>query len=123
MNYSIITTTALNEHVAMISDAISDGRLTADNYEDMHNIVFNSDYFIVGYYNASQWLAKHNIDAFDAIEFVQAYETDNYGEVMTPIDSESIVNMFSYIVGEYAVSEVYADNFSDLVKNCEGYLL
>ncbi len=123
MNNSIITQSILTEHVAMIADAINEGRVNADNFDDLHHEVFNTDYFIVGYYNASQWLAKHNIDSFEAIEFVQDYERDNFGETMTAVDSESIVNMFSYIAGEQAVSEVYADNFEQLAANCAEYLL
>ncbi len=120
---SIITQAILTEHVSMIADAINEGRITADNYDDLHTEVFNTDYFIVGYYIAAQWLQKHNIDAFEAIEFVQEYETDNFGEVMTPVNSEAIVNMFIYIVGEQAAAEVYADTFDELVANCEDYLL
>ena len=123
MTNSIITQAMLTEHVAMIADAINEGRVNADNFEGMYSEVFNTDYFIIGYYQASQWLEKHDIDAFEAIEFVQEYEKANFGEVMADINSEAIVNMFSYIVGEYAVAEVYADTFAELVANCEDYLL
>ena len=123
MKNSLITQSILTEHVAMIADAINDGRVNADNYDDVHHEVFNTDYFIIGYYQASQWLEKNNIDVFDAIEVVHDYEKDNFGEVMTDINSESIVNMFSYIAGEYAVSEVHADTFDQLVENCAEYLL
>ena len=123
MNNSIITQSILTEHVAMIADAINDGRVTADNFDDLHTEVFNTDYFIIGYYQAAQWLEKNNIDVFEAIAFVQDYETDNFGEIMTPVDSEAIVNMFSYIVGEQATAEVYADTFDQLVANCGDYLL
>ena len=123
MKNSIITQSILTEHVAMIVDAINDGRVTADNFDELHQEVFNTDYFVIGRYRAKQWLETHNIDVFDAIEFVQEYEKANFGEAMADVDSESIVNMFSYIVGEYAVSEVHADTFDQLVENCAEYLL
>ena len=123
MKNSLITQSILTEHVAMIADAINDGRVTADNFDELHQEVFNTDYLVIGRYRAKQWLQKHDIDVFEVIEFVQDYETDNFGETMTPVDSEAIVNMFSYIVGEQATAEVYADTFEELAENCEDYLL
>ena len=123
MNTSLITQAMLTEHVSMIADAINDGRVTADNFEELHHEVFNTDYFVIGRYRAKQWLEKHDIDAFEAIEFVQDYEKDNFGEAMADVDSEAIVNMFSYIVGEQATAEVYADTFEELAENCAEYLL
>ena len=123
MNNSIITQSILTEHVAMIADAINDGRVTADNFDELHQEVFNTDYIVIGRYRAKQWLETHDIDVFDAIEFVQDYEKSNFGEAMADVDSEAIVNMFSYIVGEQATAEVYADTFEELAENCAEYLL
>ena len=62
--------------------------------------MFNEDYYIIGYYNAKQWLKRHSLDAFDAISEVQQYEIDNFGEARIYDNAESLVNMLVYIYGE-----------------------
>lgn len=32
---------------------------------ELHHRAFNEDYYIIGYYEANQWLKKHDIDCFD----------------------------------------------------------
>jgi len=64
---------------------------------DLHHHLFNEDYFIIGHYQAQQFLGDQ---AFRAIEYVQDYEKDNFGEVSTEITDEKIANMFAYIAGE-----------------------
>lgn len=119
MTDSIITQEILDTHVALIQDAFNDGRISEENFDDIHHEVFNTDYFIIGYYNAKQWLKTHDIDVFDLIEFVQEYEKDNFGETTTKINSESMVNMFSYIVGEYAISSLGCFDFEELAEKME----
>jgi len=66
---------------------------------DLHNELFNTDYFIIGYYNAEQWLIK-NPGIFAAIEEIKEYEQDNFGQVSTDLSSsEKVVNMYAYIKG------------------------
>ena len=119
MTNSIITQEILDQHIAMIVDAYNDNRITEENFDDLHHEVFNTDHFIIGYYNAKQWMKQHDIDAFDLIDFVQDYERDNFGETNTQINAESMVNMFSYIVGEYAVSSLGCFDYDDLVEYME----
>lgn len=67
---------------------------------DLHNEIFNMDYFIVGYYHAEQWLIKHT-GIFAAIKMIQDYEKINFGEVTTNLsNSENVCNMVVYIIGE-----------------------
>ena len=67
---------------------------------DLHHELFNTDYFIIGYYAAEQWLIA-NVGIFAAIETIQSYEKDNFGEVSTDCSSsEKVVNMYAYIKGE-----------------------
>lgn len=120
MNDQIITQEILDQHVSMIVDAWNDNRITEDNFDDLHHEVFNADYFIIGRYNAKQWLKENGIDVFDLIEFVQDYERDNFGETNTQVNAESMVNMFSYIVGEYAVSSLGCFDYDDLVEYMGG---
>ena len=43
--------TELAQHLI---DRINDGILTNDNYDDWHFYAFNEDYYIIGYYQASE---------------------------------------------------------------------
>ena len=72
------------------NDMVKDG--------DLHNEIFNTDYYIIGTYEAKQWLGDQ---AFDIIGIIKEYEEDNFGEVNTELDNpEKVVNMYVYIVGE-----------------------
>lgn len=71
------------------------------NTDDLHHEIFNTDYYIIGTYQAKQWLGDH---AFDVINIIKDYEQDNFGQVSTDLSSaESVVNMYAYIVGEQFV--------------------
>ena len=91
-----------------ILESIKDGIIDKSNKEDWHYLLFNQDYYIIGYYNASRWLKRHNIGEFEAVEIVRDYEIDNFGEFTTEINSESIVNMLVYIYGEELI---YSEDF------------
>ena len=80
---------------------------------DLHDTVFNVSYYIVGRYNASQWMCSN---AFDCIDTVKQYEEFNFGEAITDFsDPEKIVNMYVYIVGY----EVIQDCFDEVVESAE----
>jgi hypothetical protein len=67
---------------------------------DLHHELFNMDYFIIGYYQAEEWL-KANVGIFNAIGEIREYEKMNFGELTTDISSsEKVVNMYAYIKGE-----------------------
>lgn len=70
--------------------------------EDLFFELFNNNYYIIGYYQAEQWLKEHNINVFKGIEFVQTYERMHFGEdaVRTYENAEQLVNMIVYIIGE-----------------------
>lgn len=90
----------INEH---IQDYILDNDLIEQDLgcmNELHHDIFNTDYYIIGYYNANEWLKKHDVCTFEAIDYVQQYEKNIFGETNTDINSESIVNMIAYIVGE-----------------------
>ena len=76
--------------------------------DDLHHHAFNEDYYIIGTYQAKEWLGNKT---FDVINFIQDYEQDNFGEVYTDLsDPEKIVNMYTYIIGE----EIVADYLQEL---------
>jgi hypothetical protein len=79
------------------------------NFSELHQRAFNEDCYIIGYYQASQWLKEHDICAFDAIDEVIQYEKNNFGNTSTDINSEAIVNMYVYIKGEELLSGLEVD--------------
>ena len=87
-----------------INDCKNEGR------DITHFNLFNEDYYMIGYYNASEWLKTHEIDAFEAIDIVRDYEMENLGEFTTEINSEKIVNMLVYIYGEELCNELEIPN-------------
>ena len=95
MNYSV-----KEELIDYIKDLINDQVLTEENRDDWHFHAFNEDYYIIGYYQCSQWLKKHGIGEFEAAGICQEYEIDNFGESKVYDNSEITVNMLVYIYGE-----------------------
>lgn len=77
-----------------------------DGYiEDLHNEVFNTDYYIIGTYEAEEALEEYGV--FDAIEKIQEYEITNFGEVITELSNpENVANMLYYIIGEETLFEI-----------------
>lgn len=70
---------------------------------DLHNELFNSDYYIIGRDEAVKWLGDI---VFEAIGEIKDYEKDNFGEVTTDLsDPERVVNMYAYIRGEDILQE------------------
>ena len=94
----------LNHIIDYVNDCDND-----QDFSELHNECFNQDYYIIGYYQASQWLKKHELDAFEVIDCVIDYEKNNFGEVNTKINSEAIVNMYVYIEGEALISNLDID--------------
>tara|TARA_Y100001973_G_scaffold90295_1_gene137670 strand:+ start:58 stop:426 length:369 start_codon:yes stop_codon:yes gene_type:complete len=83
-----------------INDYKDDILNSREPVNDLHHQLFNQDYYIIGYYNCEQWLKKHNLNTFRAIEFVQDYERMNFGEFKEYTNAEELVNMIVYIIGE-----------------------
>ena len=72
---------------------------------DVHHEIFNTDYFIIGYGRAEEWLDK-NVGAWEAIREIQEYEKFAFGEVYTDLsNSEKVCNMYAYIKGEEILNE------------------
>ena len=67
--------------------------------------MFNTDYYIIGTHEAKEALKEY--DVWEAIEKVQTYEEENFGEVYTDLsDPEKLVNMLYYIIGEEVLNEM-----------------
>tara|TARA_Y100000401_G_scaffold32952_1_gene24358 strand:- start:9860 stop:10237 length:378 start_codon:yes stop_codon:yes gene_type:complete len=68
--------------------------------DEVHNEIFNTNYYIVGTYEAEKWLEK-NGGVFNIIREVQEYEKWQFGELYTDVTNpEKLVNMYVYIMGE-----------------------
>ena len=83
-------------------------------YCDLHDAVFNSDYYIIGNYQARQFLESFGV--FEAIDIVMEYEKSNFGEICTEIsDPEKLANMLFYVIGSDVISEMttYIKLFDD----------
>lgn len=100
-------------------DLINDEALSNDNVEDWHFYAFNEDYYIIGYYEASKWLERHELNTFDTIAYVRDYEIDNFGSFTTDVNSEAIVNMYVYILGEELLSEYDVETVEELKEELE----
>ena len=74
-----------------------------ENLDDLHHNVFNTDSYIVGTHQATEWLGDQ---VFNIINIIKEYEMMHFGGVSTDFsDPEKIVNMYVYIVGEDIVSD------------------
>jgi len=74
-----------------------------EHKEDLHHEIFNTDYYIIGRYEATKWLGDQ---VFNIINIIKEYENENFGEVNTDFSEvEKVVNMYVYIIGEEIVSE------------------
>jgi len=107
------------EFLSYLKDLINDGVLTDDNQEDWHHEAFNADYYIIGYYNAEQWLKKHGVGAFEAIADCIEWEQSMFGEVtLKPCDvnAEKIANLYAYIKGEELLNDLNADDIAELLE-------
>jgi hypothetical protein len=103
----------LEQHLV---ESVICGVLTPENREDWLYLAFNQSYYIVGYYECSQWLKKHNIDTFEAIDICNQYELDVFGSITSNYnDSEKVVNMLTYIYGEEVLSN-YESELLSLVE-------
>ena len=110
MNNSIMQ--ELKQHAA---DLVTCGTINSDNIEDAHHIAFNQDYYIIGYYQAKQWLDSHGVDAWQAIAYVIEQEMLHFGEVnIKPedINEESVVNLLVFFAG-------YEIDFEELLAETE----
>ena len=88
-------------------------------YYDLHNDVFNTDYYIIGTYEAEKALEQYGV--FNAIGKIEEYENDNFGEVLTDLsDPEKIANMLYYIIGNEAIQDLYeySETFLENENNC-----
>jgi len=80
--------------------------------DELHQEMFNNDYYLIGRHLAEQFLAPNT---FECIEFVKNYEQDNFGEVSTDLsEPEHVCNMVAYIIGEELLNEELQHHYNIL---------
>lgn len=79
------------------------------DFDELHNVAFNQDYYVIGHYNAEQWLLQHKISPFEAMETIIEWESDNFGEVTMAPNAECVVNLFVYIKGAEIINGLNPD--------------
>ena len=91
-------------------------------YCDLHNEVFNTDYYIIGTHQAKEALNEYGV--WNAIEKVQTYEKENFSEIYTDLSNpEKLVNMLYYIIGDEVLSEMmdgveaFNDNWNNIATD------
>ena len=88
-----------------IIEALTDGEYSG-YYCDLHNELFNTDYYYT--YPGEAIKAFNKINVFDAIGIIVEYEKDNFGEVNTDFtDPCAVANMLYYIVGEEVLCDLF----------------
>ena len=103
------------EAIEDIIEKLEDGY--SGYYCELHNEVFNTDYYIIGTYQAREALKEY--DVFEAIDLVQEYEKSNFGEVYTDLSNpEKLINMVYYVIGDEVICEMsdineFDDNWND----------
>ena len=106
------TTTEALEDILDVLESGYDGSM-----EDLHHEVFHTGYYIIGTYQAKQALTEYGV--FEAIDRVQEYEDNAFGERYTDVsDPEQLANMLYYIVGYEIVQtlELFdCDNVDDAI--------
>lgn len=74
---------------------------------DLHNEVFNENYYEVYTKEAMAWFNNYEEGVFEVIEEIKNYEQDNYGEVITDFSNPcKVLNMFWYIIGDEVLGEL-----------------
>jgi len=99
------TNKADNNIFSHICDNI--GNYKGQNFDDLHHLLFNEDYFIIGYYQAEQFIKENDLNTLDLITYCQEMEKENFGEIQTTFDNaEKIVNHYAYWRGQELLFEI-----------------
>jgi len=99
-----------NDIINHLLDQLDD--LIDTERDDLHNNTFNTDHFIIGYYQAEKWLEDNNISTFEAIEYCNKQEDLNFGEIQTTFDNaETLVNNYAYWKGEELINSLECFNY------------
>ena len=112
-----------NEAKWAIIDALRNGDV--DDIDDMHNVIFNMDYYdnINPNNDADKAIALERFgsreEVFEGIGRVYTYEMDNFGEVYTNLGNPaSVLNMLYYIAGEEVLYSIDLYEYHGRITHC-----
>lgn len=75
---------------------------------DIHNYIYNASYAYI--YTADAKKALAELDVWQAIATIKAYEQSAFGEVSTDLtDPVKVANMLSYIIGEALLHKIFGN--------------
>ena len=83
-----------------------------EDKEELRNFLFNEDYFVIGYFEASEILKNCDYSEFNAIQDLIQLENDHFGESSLKaedINSERVVNLLAYFYGFEVIEEIIQD--------------
>ena len=101
-----LTNEARKELISTVIETIKENDFEGLYIDELHQRAFNQSYYIIGYYRAEKWI-ETNYGIFAAIEKIQEYEKDIFGEVITDLgNSEKVCNMLTYILGEEIIQDL-----------------
>jgi len=73
---------------------------------DLHHELYNTDYFIIGRYEAEQFLIRAEGSVFNAIYYVQETEESEFGEIYTDFsEAERLCNSYTYWKGTEVLNQ------------------
>jgi hypothetical protein len=108
-------------HINYLFDYDSSQFMGDIDYFEIHNKIFNEQYFVVGWYAAKEWMGEV---CFDVISEIQDYERINFGEIYTDFsDPEQIANKYAYIVGAEIINQVVDEYLESFPQNDEEELI
>ena len=87
-----------------------DGEMDEDG--DLHNMLFNTDYYVSTQYGAMNW-CNNDLKTFIKLQKeVRRYEEDNFGELITDITKPiKVVNMYVYIIGKQLLPKILEERY------------
>ena len=104
-----MTQTLIEEVKETALDYLKDNECMNTYGCDLHNEIFNTDYFCCYTSDCKKYLEEYGV--FKAIEKVQEYEKFNFGEVTTDLsDPFKLLHMLVYILGEEFLSNSHTLN-------------
>lgn len=83
--------------------------------DDLHDATFNSDYYIIGTYEAKKALEQYGV--FDAIERLREFQLEYFNNTEIETDPERMANILYYIIGTEAMELEPFNEFYNQVYN------
>ena len=84
---------------------------------DVANKLYNTDYYIIGIYQAKQWLKKYFDDMLETIEYWEDETGEPYGQMIT--DVERLATLVAFTVVDNLLYEAYDYNGLDSNEICD----